>query len=146
MQFLHRFVRRLAFLPVPRRKVLCSLCGRSYDEAKPFVKGPQSALICGQCAESALRIITEERLRPGSSNTDPIPKSNRLNFSVRDLLWLTLVAALIAGWLLDHRRFTRENNRYNFIEYKTGEQIILDNATDQAWIRKGDNWLDVSEF
>jgi len=28
----------------------------------------------------------------------------RLCFTIRDLLWLTLVVALTAGWRLDHRR------------------------------------------
>jgi hypothetical protein len=28
----------------------------------------------------------------------------RLRFTIRDLLWLTLVVALIVGWWLDHRR------------------------------------------
>jgi uncharacterized membrane-anchored protein YhcB (DUF1043 family) len=28
----------------------------------------------------------------------------RLRFSIRDLLWLTLVAALCVAWLLDHRQ------------------------------------------
>jgi hypothetical protein len=75
-----------------------------------------------------------------------MPKSNRLNFSVRDLLWLTLAVAIIAGWLLDHRRLTQGNDRYSFIEYTTGEHVILDHATDRAWIKKGDNWVNVKDF
>jgi hypothetical protein len=30
----------------------------------------------------------------------------RLRFSIRDLLWLTLVVALAVGWWLDHKRLT----------------------------------------
>jgi len=30
----------------------------------------------------------------------------RLRFTIRDLLWLTLVVALATGWWLDHRRST----------------------------------------
>src|SRR5262245_1228919 len=30
----------------------------------------------------------------------------RLHFTVRDLLWLTLVVALATGWWLDHMRLT----------------------------------------
>lgn len=139
MQVLNRIVRRLAFLPIPRRQVFCSFCGRSHDEAAPFVEGTRSAFICGQCAESAVKIITEETLRLGSVNDDPFLRRKRLNFSIRDLLWLTLVAALVGAWWLDHHRLTRGEGRYTFIEYKSGEQVILDNATDQAWIRKGNN-------
>jgi len=30
-----------------------------------------------------------------------------LRFSIRDLLWLTLVVALCLGWWIDHHRFRR---------------------------------------
>jgi len=30
----------------------------------------------------------------------------RFHFTIRDLLWLTLVVALVVGWWLDHRRLT----------------------------------------
>jgi hypothetical protein len=30
----------------------------------------------------------------------------RLRFTIRDLLWLTLVVALATGWFLDYRRLT----------------------------------------
>src|SRR5262245_44316008 len=30
----------------------------------------------------------------------------RLRFSIRDILWLTLIVALAAGWFIDHRRLT----------------------------------------
>jgi hypothetical protein len=30
----------------------------------------------------------------------------RLRFSIRDLLWLTLVVALAVGWWVDHQRLT----------------------------------------
>jgi hypothetical protein len=36
----------------------------------------------------------------------------RLRFTIRDLLWLTVVAALVMGWSIDHIRhehFAREN-------------------------------------
>jgi hypothetical protein len=31
----------------------------------------------------------------------------RLRFTIRDLLWLTLVVALAAGWWIDHKRLVR---------------------------------------
>jgi len=30
----------------------------------------------------------------------------RLRFTIRELLWLTLVVALAAGWWIDHKRLT----------------------------------------
>jgi hypothetical protein len=32
----------------------------------------------------------------------------RLRFTIRDLRWLTVVAALATGWWLDHRTLVRE--------------------------------------
>jgi hypothetical protein len=34
----------------------------------------------------------------------------RLRFSIRDLLWLTLVAALAVGWWVDHKRLSSPSN------------------------------------
>ncbi|HEY2881077.1 MAG TPA: hypothetical protein VGJ15_01560 [Pirellulales bacterium] len=34
----------------------------------------------------------------------------RLHFSIRDLLWLTVVAALAVGWWLDYRQVARERD------------------------------------
>jgi len=33
----------------------------------------------------------------------------RPRFSIRDLLWLTLVVALAVGWWLDHRRLVTDS-------------------------------------
>lgn len=35
-------------------------------------------------------------------------KNGAMKFSLRDLFWLILVAAIISGWLADHRRQLRE--------------------------------------
>ena len=34
----------------------------------------------------------------------------KLHFTIRDLLWLTVVVALILGWWLDHRKLTNIGN------------------------------------
>ena len=31
---------------------------------------------------------------------------NKISFTIRDLLWLTVVVAFATGWWLDHRRLT----------------------------------------
>jgi hypothetical protein len=39
--------------------------------------------------------------------TEAKPKRRWFRFSIRDLLLLTVIAALAVGWWLDHRRITR---------------------------------------
>src|SRR5262245_51945066 len=34
----------------------------------------------------------------------------RFRYSIRDVLWLTLMVALAAGWLIDHKRLTGPTN------------------------------------
>ena len=36
-----------------------------------------------------------------------------MKFSIRDLLWLTVVIALVVAWCLDHRRQGSENAKIN---------------------------------
>ncbi len=36
-----------------------------------------------------------------------------MRFSIRDLLWLTVVIALVVAWWLDHRRQGAENVKIN---------------------------------
>ena len=36
-----------------------------------------------------------------------------MKFSIRDLLWLTVVVALAVAWWLDHRRQSAENRQVN---------------------------------
>ena len=35
-----------------------------------------------------------------------------LRFTIRDLLWLTVVVAVAMGWWLDHRQSAEKSNRY----------------------------------
>jgi hypothetical protein len=37
------------------------------------------------------------------------PTHRRLRFSIRDLGWLTLLAAVLIAWWLDHRELTKQN-------------------------------------
>ena len=46
----------------------------------------------------------------------------RLRFSIRDLLWLTLVVAILVAWWVDHRRIQDDNVRHWLKLYEeTGE-------------------------
>ena len=41
-----------------------------------------------------------------------------MKFSIRDLLWLTVVVALVVAWWLDHRRQGEENVKINnYLEF-----------------------------
>jgi hypothetical protein len=61
----------------------------------------------------------------------------RLRFSIRDLLWLTRVVALIAAWSIDH--WAKPSGRYRLVETKSGLEIF-DDKTNTIWIKEGDHW------
>jgi hypothetical protein len=58
----------------------------------------------------------------------------RLRFTIRDLLWLMLVAALAVGWLLDHR-----HPRFSTATYYRGPggpfTVLSDRETGQQWVK-----------
>jgi len=56
----------------------------------------------------------------------------RLRFTIRDLLWLTLVVALAVGWWLDHRRLTRDDWFWWRIEQRNGTTVISNESTDDS--------------
>ena len=43
--------------------------------------------------------------------TETKPKRRWFTFSIRDLLWLTVVVALAVGWWLDHRKLDEQIQR-----------------------------------
>ena len=47
-----------------------------------------------------------------------------MKFSIRDLLWLTVVIALVVAWCLDHRRQGAENVKINqYLEFYERELL-----------------------
>jgi len=38
----------------------------------------------------------------------------RLRFTIRDLLWLTLVVAFVVGWWVDHRHMRQQIDEHAF--------------------------------
>jgi len=46
----------------------------------------------------------------------------KLRFTIRDLLWLTLVAALIVGWWVDRRSIQRQSA----IEFNALRQTLIE--------------------
>ena len=66
----------------------------------------------------------------------------RLRFTIRDLLWLTLVVAIVLGWAIDHWR--KPGTRYRLVETEWGLKII-DNKTEDIWLKRDeqDSWSKV---
>jgi len=65
----------------------------------------------------------------------------RLRFSIRDLLWLTLVVALAVGWWLDHARLSQNDEEMLPIpSYKT-EQLIYRQDSNGLWQKVPQNLL-----
>ena len=59
----------------------------------------------------------------------------RLPFTIRDLLWLTLVVALAVGWWVDRRppRFQVFDSRPGNISGKM--RVLIDNETGETWVQ-----------
>ena len=56
----------------------------------------------------------------------------RFRFTIRDLLWLTLVVALAVGWWLDHKPPPKP--RYEVIEYVTPHSdgdVLIDHVNNE---------------
>jgi hypothetical protein len=64
----------------------------------------------------------------------------RLRFSIRDLLWLTALVAVLVAWWVDHRQLSE--NRYTIKQSTSDSPTILkDNQTGENWVREGDHWV-----
>ena len=61
-------------------------------------------------------------------------------FTIRDLLWLTLVVAMSVGWWLDHRRRNEFLSRY-VITGDSKHVFIGDYSEGKFWCRDGDSWV-----
>ena len=57
------------------------------------------------------------------------PPMTTFRFSIRDVLWLTVVAALVLGWAMDHDRLMRFNRALQSIMrdhgLKTPDVVII---------------------
>ena len=64
-----------------------------------------------------------------------------MRFTIRDLIWLTVVASLALAWF-----FVKPNTpgRYTFgVHPSRKSAILLDTATGQCWERYGSEWIDI---
>jgi hypothetical protein len=57
-----------------------------------------------------------------------------LRFTIRDLLWLTLVVALAVGWWLDHKRVADRRDQYIRQEIARHQKAIEDSENTMTII------------
>jgi hypothetical protein len=65
----------------------------------------------------------------------------RFRFTIRDLLWLTLVVGLIVGWWLDRRM-----QPYSFHTNGNGYIIMKEKATGIEWYNIDGKWMKTSDI
>lgn len=58
-------------------KVRCSFCGKSQDQVKKLIAGPNGTYICDECIEICADIIEEE------NDEEPAELTNDLNLNLR---------------------------------------------------------------
>ena len=69
----------------------------------------------------------------------------KLRFTIRDLFWLTVVAAMATGWLINRQAWIRQYGEYS-IWHSNGQTILLDNAVGNDWVRIGNEWHMTTDY
>jgi hypothetical protein len=75
----------------------------------------------------------------------------RVQFTIRDLLWFTVLAALITAWWLDHNSLVAawwldhnslvDRNRFTVETWSDGEPVLLrDNVTHDVLVKDKGYW------
>ena len=80
----------------------------------------------------------------GTAMTESKPKRRWLSFSIRDLLWLTaLVAIVLTAWIVRRPPAPPVSGRFQLIETRPGEGpwLFLDTATGQIWRDSAGAWV-----
>jgi hypothetical protein len=65
----------------------------------------------------------------------------KLRFSIRDLLWLTLVVALIVGWYVERKVYRDRQSKYMHFRLSSDTDFMSERGTFKVWARVGDNWV-----
>jgi hypothetical protein len=71
----------------------------------------------------------------------------KLRFSIRDLLWLTALAAVLVAWWVDHRHLEKPyrklnvNDRYELIITADGQEALREKGPHRIWIRSADSTI-----
>lgn len=79
-----------------------------------------AALVVFLLAYEAWLLTNNSRQRSGEP---PL----KIRFSIRDLFWLTLVAALAVGWWIDHEKL-----KPKMMLVAPGRRIVVE---EQSWVR-----------
>jgi len=58
----------------------------------------------------------------------------RLRFTIRDLLWLTLVVAMAVGWYVDRRSYSVPP-RFQVSFEDTDTMSLTDRQTGEVWVK-----------
>jgi hypothetical protein len=65
----------------------------------------------------------------------------KFRFSIRDLLWLTALVAVLLAWWIDHRKVASRNRFTVETIQRDGEPIVLrDNVTGDVLVKRGYIW------
>ncbi len=68
-----------------------------------------------------------------------------MTFSIRDLLWLTVVVALAAGWWVERRRLTGEIRDYEIIEMPNPRGVSGPGQPLKEWRQERKEWKEAEE-
>jgi hypothetical protein len=63
----------------------------------------------------------------------------KLRFSIRDLLWLTLVVALCVGWWIDQNSYRKVQKKYSI--YRMQHDFLEDADMGMRWRRESNEWV-----
>jgi hypothetical protein len=61
-------------------------------------------------------------------------------FTIRDVLWLTVVVALSVGWLIDHRRLDRVSSVWRIVATLLYEDVREATGESPTWEIMGKPW------
>jgi hypothetical protein len=83
--------------------------------------------------------MLERGIEPASQSEASSGAENKmkLRFSIRDLLWLTLVVALAVGWWID-----RADRRFKISYAADGAPIIQEDSSGRRWILIRGAWYE----
>jgi hypothetical protein len=66
----------------------------------------------------------------------------KLRFSIRDLLWLTLLCGVLAAWWMDRRGYGDPAIEFDkFSDQHDVFDFLHNRRTGEVWKKEGDDWI-----